>query len=425
MASKGEIAEAPLRQRGGGFYDSLAVRRPEEILLEQQKMMQKQLLQQPQQQQRLRQRQQQRKRQNKAPVKPASSSAVEAGQQNGVADSSMAAAFSVPPSFNGGLTSNITNLDRLMESVTPFIPARFLSEVNATRSTTPEVDSQPFFYLEDLWESFYEWSVCGVGVPLLLNGTDQVEQYYVPSLSGIQLYIDSSKPYSPLGGPTEEGNAESFRLKSSSSSSNSKGVRRSKSDLNMNRQLLNKLSLGSKCDESSGSSGAHITNSHGSPSFQFLESEQPYNRRPLTHKISMLASEFPQLNKCRSCDLLPSSWICVAWYPIYRIPGGPTLKDLEASFLAFHSLSTQSKSDNPSHFYAANTRKVDGFTDPTAKISLPVFGLASYKLKGSPISPRGPHECNQENSLFQAADNWLKRRQVNLPDYQFFRGHWR
>lgn len=53
-----------------------------------------------------------------------------------------------------------------------------------------EADGHPFFSLGDLWESFREWSVYGVGVPLLLNGNDSVKQYYVPFLSGIQLYID-------------------------------------------------------------------------------------------------------------------------------------------------------------------------------------------------------------------------------------------
>lgn len=55
---------------------------------------------------------------------------------------------------------------------------------------TGEADAQPFFSLGDLWESFNEWSVYGVEVPLLLDGYDSVKQYYVPSLSGIQLYID-------------------------------------------------------------------------------------------------------------------------------------------------------------------------------------------------------------------------------------------
>lgn len=52
----------------------------------------------------------------------------------------------------------------------------------------------PYFALADLWESFKEWSAYGAGVPLLLNGSDSVVQYYVPYLSGIQLYTESSSP---------------------------------------------------------------------------------------------------------------------------------------------------------------------------------------------------------------------------------------
>jgi len=57
-------------------------------------------------------------------------------------------------------------------------------------------------------------------------------------------------------------------------------------------------------------------------------------------QISVLASQFPELKTLRSCDLSPSSWISVAWYPIYRIPMGPTLQNLDACFLTYHSLST-------------------------------------------------------------------------------------
>uniref|UniRef100_A0A804HU35 Uncharacterized protein n=1 Tax=Musa acuminata subsp. malaccensis TaxID=214687 RepID=A0A804HU35_MUSAM len=77
--------------------------------------------------------------------------------------------------------------------------------------------------------------------------------------------------------------------------------------------------------------------------FEFLEQDPPFIREPLSDKISDLARCFPALKSLRSCDLLPSSWISVAWYPIYRIPNGPTLKDLDACFLTFHSLSTLMK----------------------------------------------------------------------------------
>ena len=37
-----------------------------------------------------------------------------------------------------------------------------------------------------------EWSAYGAGVPLVLDGSDPVVQYYVPYLSGIQLYVEST-----------------------------------------------------------------------------------------------------------------------------------------------------------------------------------------------------------------------------------------
>lgn len=55
------------------------------------------------------------------------------------------------------------------------------------------MEYQPYFVLGDLWESFKEWSAYGAGVPLILNDSDSVVQYYVPYLSGIQLYSDPLK----------------------------------------------------------------------------------------------------------------------------------------------------------------------------------------------------------------------------------------
>lgn len=68
-------------------------------------------------------------------------------------------------------------------------------------------------------------------------------------------------------------------------------------------------------------------------------------------------------------------------------------------------------------------RKVYGAVDSLPNISLPVFGLASYKLKDSILTPSGNYEFQQANSLLQAAGNWLKRLRVDLPDYQFFLSH--
>ncbi|KAJ6770878.1 hypothetical protein OIU74_017349, partial [Salix koriyanagi] len=95
-----------------------------------------------------------------------------------------------------GPESNSTNLDRFLEFTTPVVPAQFLPKTSVRGWRTCEVQHHQnmYFVLGDLWESFKEWSAYGAGVPLLLNGSETVVQYYVPYLSGIQLYIDPSQP---------------------------------------------------------------------------------------------------------------------------------------------------------------------------------------------------------------------------------------
>ncbi|XP_073291528.1 uncharacterized protein [Primulina huaijiensis] len=220
-----------------------------------------------------------------------------------------------------------------------------------------EADSRPFFCLEDLWESLEEGSLYGAGVPLVLSGKDQIVQYYVPYLSGIQLYKDPSKPSSQLSSSSPQ-----------------------------------------------------------SPFFQYLEYEKPYNLQPLTDKILDLASQFPELNKCRSCDLLETSWLSIAWYPICRIPIGPAI---EAAFLSFYSLSTQSTGKFAPQFSAANARAVYNPTDK--KFSLPVFGILSSKLWDSNLNLVEQHEIEHQNSLVQAVDNWVGYLKVPLLDYHYFR----
>ncbi|XP_012458252.2 uncharacterized protein LOC105779047, partial [Gossypium raimondii] len=65
-------------------------------------------------------------------------------------------------------------------------------------------------------------------------------------------------------------------------------------------------------------------------------------------QIFDLSCKYPGLNTLRSCDLLPISWMSIAWYPIYRIPTGSTLKDLDACFLTYHSLCTPIEVLSPS-----------------------------------------------------------------------------
>ncbi|KAJ9547602.1 hypothetical protein OSB04_020145 [Centaurea solstitialis] len=313
--------------------------------------------------------------------------------------------------------TGITNLESFLDSVTPIVPAQKSSEKASKPESNSEALNQkarssesesfrtngeagvhPYYCLGDLWETFREWSAYGAGVPLLLHGRYPTTQYYVPFLSGMQLYVDPQKPERKLRCRGEENGGGKIVW----------GVQ----------------NLAEVC------------------AFEYMEQEHPHSRPPLADKVSSLASEFPELSKYRSCDLSVSSWLCVAWYPIYRIPVGPTLKDLEASFLTFHSLSTQPGCTYLSlsffHFksffllflilyvcayiHTHTGYGEAGFSSMSENdgICLPIIGMASYKLKGSIISPYSLQECDQENSLLEAATNWLHHLQALLPDYQFF-----
>ncbi|KAL5069068.1 hypothetical protein RYX36_019955 [Vicia faba] len=175
-------------------------------------------------------------------------------------------------------SDSVNNLNSLLSSFTPLVNAKFSYE------KTCDSGEKPYFILEDLWESFKEWSAFGVEVQFTLND-EQVLQYFVPYLSAIQLYVE------------DEG----------------------------------------------------------------LE------------------------------------------YPIYRIPNGPTLKNIEASFLTYHNLSTQPE-----------------MRDRKMKTPLPIFGLTTYKVRGSILPfPEASQSC-QLNSLLKAADGWLKNLKVRHYDHNHF-----
>ncbi|KAH7513427.1 hypothetical protein FEM48_Zijuj12G0198700 [Ziziphus jujuba var. spinosa] len=472
-----------------------------------------------QEQEKLRKQKQQQQQQHQRPSvasKAASSSSVESDKRTESDD--CASSFSlvsarVGGGGDGGLSSDATNLDRFLEYTTPVVPAQYFPKTSLRGWKTQDSDIHPYFVLGDLWESFREWSAYGAGVPLLLNGSDSVIQYYVPFLSGIQLYLDPSKPSPRLRSlhvfavanslynfrvlvlneletytivrelsrgqafesakslcesnsiaclkwfdvaerlvacnfyeslcesnsiiclkwrPDGKSDGESSRETSSNGSSDYEAERRLNNfargswsrqniidaDVHGWKGILNKNrpSTGSSSDES------ETSRPTGQLVFEYLERDPPFSREPLADKaslISVLASQFPELRSFRSYDLSPSSWISVAWYPIYRIPTGPTLQNLEACFLTFHSLSTPLHGTGTDwlHFNGARAREV---YSASFRLSLPIFGLASYKFKVSFWNRNGVYECQKANSLLQAADNWLRLLQVNHPDYKFF-----
>ncbi|CAI0467146.1 unnamed protein product [Linum tenue] len=435
MSGSGGVTTA--RARGDGrFYVSPAMRKPHvQLQQQQQRRRHQQNSQQPQQQPQQRYQPQQQQQQQKPANPPMNGTSpeiekrVDADQCRSSSTSSTASNCSVPgrPSTDG----IHTNLDRFLEFTTPVVAAQLQPKTSVKGWRRGEEHHQhPYFVLDDLWESLKEWSAYGVGVPLLLDGSETVIQYYVPYLSGIQLYKDASKQ-STRRRHGEDSDTESSRETSSDSSSDYGGAKHGargpwnqQNGVDSNVPILNGLSLRSKPSRGSSSDENDISNNPGQLIFEYMEHESPFHRQPLADQIAVLASQFPELKTCKSCDLTPASWMSVAWYPIYRIPTGPTLQNLDACFLTFHSLST------PSAFQGRNTdgipiigTRMDAQSADMSKLSLYSFGLASYKLKASFWIPNGTYDCPKVNSLQRAAETWLRLLQVNHPDYMFFVSH--
>ncbi|KAL4592369.1 hypothetical protein LXL04_005361 [Taraxacum kok-saghyz] len=289
-----------------------------------------------------------------------------------------------------------TNLDRFMKHTTPIVTAQHFPKtvMKGWRNQEHNIKHHhPYFILGDLWESLKEWSVYGVGVPLVLNETDSVIQYYVPFLSAIQLYIDPSSPLPTTTTRTGgESDSDSSRATSSDDSYENK----------ISKKFNDKVMIGSDGFEDN-----DVRNPPGVLIFEYFERALPYHRAPLADKISELASKFPQLKTYRSCDLTQSSWVSIAWYPIYRIPVGPSLQNLDASFLTFHSLSTPLKS----------MEGCDKSSMNEVGIPLPIFGLAVYKLKSCDWTESGIHGAEKVDSLMHSTENWLRSLDVCHPDF--------
>ncbi|XP_074320354.1 uncharacterized protein LOC141657118 [Silene latifolia] len=330
-------------------------------------------------------------------------------------------------------TTSSTNFDRFLEHTTPLVAPQYFSKTSTKGWKTHGNEFRPYFVLGDLWESFKEWSAYGAGVPLLLNGSDSVVQYYVPYLSGIQLYIDPSKPSPGSRRPGVESD-ESSRETSSNGSSDCEierglkpnGVWKQQELADSNPQGVTGLSRGQLLNGSSSDEG-ESSSSQSVLVFEYFEHDSPFIREPLADKISLLASRFPELKTYQSHELSLSSWMSVAWYPIYRIPTGPTLQNVDSCFLTFHFLSTPisgGQNEWQCHFGSCPSYFPNGF-DMAVKRPLPIFGMAYYKFKTPMWDQNGVDESLKVNSLLQAADEWLRHLNVNLPDYNFFASHGR
>lgn len=305
-----------------------------------------------------------------------------------------------------------SNLDCFLHCTTPAVPSQFLpkSEIrNLNRLWHPwERDTVEYFTLANLWSCYDEWSAYGAGVPISLDNGETLVQYYVPYLSAIQIFTSNPSP-NAFREETDSGDGE---------------MRDSFSDSCSDESESDKLWRWDGCSSEEG--GYEQENNHGRLNerlgylyFQYFERSTPYGRVPLMDKINELARRFPGLTSLRSVDLSPASWMAVAWYPIYHIPMGRTIKDLSACFLTYHTLSSSFQDmDLEDDIESPERKRKEG-----ESISLPPFGLATYKMQGT-LWTSG--NCGRDHerlvSLLSVADSWLKQLRVQHHDFNYFMG---
>mmetsp|Transcript_28425 Transcript_28425/g.96729 ORF Transcript_28425/g.96729 Transcript_28425/m.96729 type:complete len:223 (-) Transcript_28425:1600-2268(-) len=218
--------------------------------------------------------------------------------------------------------------------------------------------------IQELWTALEEWSAYGVEVPFVQEDGVVVAQYYVPFLSAVQAYkYDSSAPGE--------------------------------------RSLLT----------------------------TFCERDAPYCRAPLHEKTAELGGRstgFDKLCEASSAQLHQSSWVSIAWYPIYRIPMGNLLRDMSACFLTFHTLSTRGGVSvdqgcpSPVRFSRGATEVIKKRSLGKSFACLVPFGFASYKMRSDLWI--GSSSESIHTSLSTIARTWLREQRFTHPDFEFFLG---
>ena len=318
----------------------------------------------------------------------------------------------------------ISNIESFVASTTPLVPAR----------GSGSALEGGHFALADLWSSFDEMSAYGVEVPLVLDADEahKVFQYYVPFLSGLQIF--RAAEVIP-GDGDGDGDGDDGLVPGDGKTSSSSRVPRDDGP-----PVVMPSGVGAATRRGEDVPGRELV-------FQFFEQASPYSRPPLADTLATLAESEPSLATASSADLHPDSWMSIAWYPIYRIPVGRSLRDLSACFLTYHALSTAEKEKTPEGddgeekrrresgcpepppasalgeaAVSARANQLTG-ADPSGhpRIGLRAFGMSYYKLRGELW--QAADVADWLGKMTEGAHGWLRRLKVIHPDFEFFSQH--
>ncbi|KAG6625161.1 uncharacterized protein LOC122299781 [Carya illinoinensis] len=324
-----------------------------------------------------------------------------------------------------------SNLELFLHHVTPTVPSRPLpqscfNDLNILWQP-PGKDIIEYFTLRDLWDCYDEWSAYGAGTPVLMSGRETVMQYYVPYLSAIQIYTNKSGATSR--NRKDDSDVAEFESDSWSDDSGSDNLSRSLS--NHSSKAWDAVSEDSSLEQEG---SLAMKDRLGCLYLHYIETASPYWRVPFSDKITELSQSSPALMTLKSVDLSPASWMAVAWYPIYHIPSQKNEKDLSACFLSYHTLSSTFQDDTLENVdtnikHAKCHHEVMGNVGQKSKeesnggISLPPFGLATYKLQGDLWIKPQTSDRERIIHLYSAADSWLKQLSIQHHDFNFFTFH--
>ncbi|PKU82599.1 uncharacterized protein LOC110107565 [Dendrobium catenatum] len=298
-------------------------------------------------------------------------------------------------------------LDRTLVSVgSHSLPKTSLKDLNSLWQPIGKEEVE-YFNLRDLWDQYNEWSIFGTGIPIICPNGETVLQYYVPYLSAIQIY--TSESLASTRNMVEESESDSW-------SDDSESEKPSRS--------WDVTSEDSYFDQE----GSWPTDRLGYLYFKYMESSPPCRRFPLMNKVNALSRRFPGLMSFKSADLSPASWMSVAWYPICYIPARCYEKDLYASFLTFHTISSAFQDDtfidSEEDKSKISTTKDGSSKDTKNTISLPPFGLATYRMRENIWLNSENSDHEKLMTLYSAADSWLKQLRVHHHhDFKFFTAH--
>ncbi|RYR06957.1 hypothetical protein Ahy_B05g074274 [Arachis hypogaea] len=175
------------------------------------------------------------------------------------------------------------------------------------------------------------------------------------------------------------------------------------------------------------------------PASSIQNGKRDETREEKTEDITIpeLARTHPALMTFKSVQLSPATWMAVSWKnrgTFYTNENYDTRHDVYCVHALFWIKNCETESDNidtEKDIYwwcgwgstEGNKCKNKNGSSGGGSISVPPFGLATYKMQEDLWLNPEPCEYERISYLYSAADSWLKQLNVYHHDFNFFTQH--